>query len=113
MAITARALLRKWFGRGQYPTAEQFSSLFDSFYHKEEDRIGIEQIDALAEQINGKYDAAKAAILEEQANRATEKVEELDKDVANAFERIEQTQAQLEEFKNSTLVIECTIPGME
>ncbi len=39
MAIRVRAQLRKWFGRGMYPTAEQFSDLFDSFFHKTEDKI--------------------------------------------------------------------------
>ena len=55
MAIRARSLLRKWFGRGQYPTAEQFSDFFDSFVHRDEDKIAIDKVDELPDRLNGKY----------------------------------------------------------
>lgn len=65
MAIITRAQLRKWFGRGQYPTAEQFSDAFDSFLHKSEDKIDINGIDGLADQLNGKLSAADGQVLAE------------------------------------------------
>ena len=58
MAIRVRAMLRKWFGRGMYPTAEQFSDLFDSFWHKTEDEISMDKVGGLTDQLNGKYPAA-------------------------------------------------------
>lgn len=53
MAIRVRAQLRKWFGRGMYPTAEQFSDLFDSFFHKTEDKIPMSGVEGLTDQLNG------------------------------------------------------------
>lgn len=59
MAIRVRAQLRKWFGRGMYPTAEQFSDLFDSFFHKTEDKIPMSGVEGLTDQLNGKYNTAE------------------------------------------------------
>lgn len=53
MAIRVRAQLRKWFGRGMYPTAEQFSDLFDSFFHKTEDKIPMSGVEGLTDQLTG------------------------------------------------------------
>ena len=64
MAIITRAQLRKWFGKGKYPTAAQFSDAWDSFWHKNEDKIAITGVDGLAEQLNGKYSKADGEILE-------------------------------------------------
>lgn len=65
MAIITRALLRKWFGKGKYPTAEQFSDFFDSFWHKDEDKIAISGVNGLAEQLNSKLSAADGQKLKE------------------------------------------------
>ena len=54
MAIRVRAMLRKWFGRGMYPTAEQFSDVFDSFWHKTEDEISMDKVGGLTDRLNGK-----------------------------------------------------------
>ena len=64
MAIRVRAQLRKWFGRGMYPTAEQFSDLFDSFFHKTEDKIPMSGVEGLTDQLNGKYNTAEGRELE-------------------------------------------------
>ena len=64
MAIITRAQLRKWFGKGKYPTAAQFSDAWDSSWHKNEDKIAITGVDGLAEQLNGKYSKADGEILE-------------------------------------------------
>ncbi|MEI3553764.1 MAG: hypothetical protein V8Q54_03300 [Alistipes senegalensis] len=65
MAIITRAQLRKWFGKGKYPTAAQFSDAWDSFWHKNEDKIAITGVDGLAEQLNGKLSAADGQKLKE------------------------------------------------
>lgn len=66
MAIITRAQLRKWFGKGKYPTAEQFSSFFDSFWHKTEDKIAINSIEGLAEQLNSKLSEADGEKLKQE-----------------------------------------------
>ena len=71
MAIRVRALLRKWFGRGMYPTAEQFSDLFDSFFHKTEDKIPMSGVEGLTDQLNGKYSTAEGRELEKRVQKVT------------------------------------------
>lgn len=71
MAIRVRALLRKWFGRGMYPTAEQFSDLFDSFFHKTEDKIPMSGVEGLTDQLNGKYSTAEGRELEKKVQKVT------------------------------------------
>lgn len=71
MAIISRAFLRKWFGKGQYPSAEQFSSLFDSFWHKGEDKVAIDAVEGLAGQLNGKMSAADGHVLKQTVERTT------------------------------------------
>ena len=71
MAIRVRALLREWFGRGMYPTAEQFSDLFDSFFHKTEDKIPMSGVEGLTDQLNGKYSTAEGRELEKKVQKVT------------------------------------------
>ena len=54
MAIRVRAQLRKWFGRGMYPTAEQFSDLFDSFFNNTYDKNPMRGVEGITYQLNGK-----------------------------------------------------------
>ena len=72
MAIRVRAQLRKWFGRGLYPTAEQFSDLFDSFFHKTEDKIPMSGVEGLTDQLNGKYNTAEGRELEKKVQKVTD-----------------------------------------
>ena len=72
MAIRVRAQLRKWFGRGMYPTAEQFSGLFDSFFHKTEDKIPMSGVEGLTDQLNGKYNTAEGRELEKKVQKVTD-----------------------------------------
>ena len=72
MAIRVRAQLRKWFGRGMYPTAEQFSDLFDSFFHKTEDKIPMSGVEGLTDQLNGKYSTAEGRELEKKVQKVTD-----------------------------------------
>ena len=72
MASRARALLRKWFGRGQYPSAEQFSDVFDSFVHKSEDRIPIGNVEGLPDALNNKYGAADGKELEKRVQKVSD-----------------------------------------
>ena len=72
MAIRVRAQLRKWFGRGMYPTAEQFSDLFDSFFHKTEDKIPMSGVEGLTDQLNGKYNTPEGRELEKKVQKVTD-----------------------------------------
>ena len=72
MAIRVRAQLRKWFGRGMYPTAEQFSDLFDSFFHKTEDKIPMSGVEGLTDQLNGEYNRAEGRELEKKVQKVTD-----------------------------------------
>ncbi|MFQ8748853.1 MAG: hypothetical protein ACLR8T_12895 [Alistipes finegoldii] len=77
MAIRVRAMLRKWFGRGMYPTSGQFSDLFDSFWHKTEDEISMDKVGGLTDRLNGKYPAADGERLEEQVMKVEKKADRL------------------------------------
>ena len=95
MAIRVRAMLRKWFGRGMYPTAEQFSDLFDSFWHKTEDRISMDKVEGLADQLNGKYPDADGKRLEER----------MTKDEENLADYIEQTDEAIDQLREEDAAI--------
>ena len=53
MATTALQTLKSWFVRGAKPTAAQFASAFDSFWHKLES-IPISAIESLQSELNAK-----------------------------------------------------------
>ena len=72
MAIRARSLLRKRFGRGLYPTAEQFSDFFDSFLHQTEDKIALDKVDELPDRLNGKYGQDDGVRLEGQVEQLSD-----------------------------------------
>lgn len=95
MAIITRAQLRKWFGKGKYPTAAQFSDAWDSFWHKDEDKIDISGVDGLAEQLNGKYSAADGKRLEERVTR----------DEKNLSDYIEQTDEAIDQLRDEDAAI--------
>ena len=54
-----------------YPTAEQFSDLFDSFFHKTEDKIPMSGVEGLTDQLNGKYSTAEGRELEKKVQKVT------------------------------------------
>ena len=87
MAIITRAQLRKWFGKGKYPTAAQFSDAWDSFWHKNEDKIAISSVEDLAEQLNSKYSTADGENLE---GRVTQIETDLDAYIEQTDEAIDQ-----------------------
>ena len=95
MAIRVRAMLRKWFGRGMYPTAEQFSYLFDSFWHKTEDEISMDKVGGLTDQLNGKYPDADGKRLEER----------IAKDEENLADYIEQTDEAIDQLREEDAAI--------
>ena len=95
MAIRVRALLREWFGRRMYPTAEQFSDLFDSFWHKTEDKISMDKVEGLTDQLNGKYPAADGKRLEER----------MAKDEENLADYIEQTDEAIDQLREEDAAI--------
>ena len=94
MAIITRALLRKWFGKGKYPTAEQFSDFFESFLHKTEDKIAISSVDDLAEQLNSKLSDADG-------QKIKETVEQTAADLAQYKTESDEAIEQLREQLNS------------
>ena len=55
MALRSITQLKTWFRKGAYPLASQFADWMDSYWHKEE-KIPIDSVEQLAEQLNGKYD---------------------------------------------------------
>lgn len=93
MAISTRALLRKWFGKGKYPTAEQFSSVFESFWHKSDDKIAISSIEGLAEQLNSKLSAAEGEKLKQEVATVASELKRQD-------EAIDQLREQLSNLKS-------------
>ena len=95
MAIRVRAMLRKWFGRGMYPTAEQFSDLFDSFWHKTEDEISMDKVGGLTDQLTGKYPDADGKRLEER----------IAKDEENLADYIEQTDEAIDQLREEDAAI--------
>ena len=88
-------MLRKWFGRGMYPTAEQFSDLFDSFWHKTEDEISMDKVGGLTDQLNGKYPDADGKRLEER----------IAKDEENLADYIEQTDEAIDQLREEDAAI--------
>ena len=93
MAIRVRAQLRKWFGRGMYPTAEQFSDLFDSFFHKTEDKIPMSGVEGLTDQLNGKYTTAEGRELEKRVQKVTD---DLSAHVASSEKAFNEVQNDIE-----------------
>ncbi|WP_343744212.1 hypothetical protein [Chitinophaga sp.] len=56
MAIQSRNKLKSWFQTGAYPTQTQFWEWIDSFLHKAEDQIGIDNITGLRQLLAAKAD---------------------------------------------------------
>lgn len=68
MSITSISQLKAWFSRGKYPTEEQFADLIDSYVHKRESQIPIQQVEGLAAQLNAKYPKTAGTELERRQN---------------------------------------------
>lgn len=97
MAIITRAQLRKWFGKGRYPTAEQFSDFFESFWHKTEDKIAISSVEDLAEQLNSKLSDADGQKLKEAVEQTAA---DLTQHKTESDEAIEQLREQLDNLRS-------------
>lgn len=97
MAIIIRAQLRKWFGKGKYPTAEQFSDFFDSFWHKNEDKIAITGVEDLAEQLNSKLSDADGQKIKETVEQTAA---DLAQHKTESDEAIEQLREQLNSLQS-------------
>lgn len=94
MAIRSIAQLKAWFKRGKYPTEAQFADWIDSFFHKEDDKIPIDAVEQLAEQLNGKYDAAQAKELQAQIADAVDKTTAVQKDIDALYKNVEELEAE-------------------
>ncbi|MCW3467649.1 hypothetical protein [Chitinophaga nivalis] len=58
MAIQQKNLLKNWFKTGDYPTQEQFWDWMDSYLHKTEDKVAIDNVQGLRDTLNQKADYA-------------------------------------------------------
>lgn len=87
MAQRERALLRKWFGKGCYPTAAQFSDWLDSFWHKAE-QIAISSIEGLADRLNGKFEASSGEELARQHEQLKKDFDAHERDAKNDFRQL-------------------------
>lgn len=56
MAIQERNKLKSWFVTGAYPVQNQFWDWLDSYIHKSEDQISIENVASLRDILNQKAD---------------------------------------------------------
>lgn len=56
MAVTGRNILKGWFRRFMKPTEAQFAAWIDSFWHKTEDSIPIDNIQNLSTILGSKID---------------------------------------------------------
>ena len=97
MAQRERALLRKWFSKGCYPTAAQFSDWLDSFWHKAE-KIAISSIEELDDRLNQKYEASAGEELERKNRELEQKIvrheEVAETNFTNLFTDIEELEAE-------------------
>lgn len=77
MATQTMAQLKAWFRKGMYPTEAQFADLVDSFRHRNE-KVGLPDVDGLAEALNAKYDRSEASELEARMDRNDAAVERME-----------------------------------
>lgn len=66
MAIRERNKLKGWFQTGSYPTQDQFWDWLDSFLHKTEDKVSIENIEGLRSLLDAKADLEAFNIIYQQ-----------------------------------------------
>jgi hypothetical protein len=66
MAIRERNKLKSWFQTGNYPTQDQFWDWIDSFVHKSEDKLDIDNINGLRSLVDNKADLEAFLILYQQ-----------------------------------------------
>ena len=93
MALRSITQLKTWFRKGAYPLASQFADWMDSYWHKEE-KIPIDSVEQLAEQLNGKYDAAQAKELQAQIADAVDKTTAVQKDIDALYANVEELEAE-------------------
>lgn len=97
MATQTTAQLKAWFRKGMYPTEAQFADLVDSFRHRNE-KVGLPDVDGLAEALNTKYDRSEASELEARMDRndaAVERMEDVQENQSleiSAIHRIDEAQ---------------------
>lgn len=87
MAIKTTEQLKRWFGRGCYPTESQFGDLIDSFRHKDAE-IRLTEIRGLAEELNRKYDSRQGALLLARVNELAERHGQLAGELENQLAAI-------------------------
>lgn len=104
MATQTTAQLKAWFRKGMYPTEAQFADLVDSFRHRNE-KVGLPDVDGLAEALNAKYDSSEASELEARMDRndaAVERMEDVQENQSLEISAIHRTdeaqQAELDEL---------------
>lgn len=89
MAIVNISRLKLWFSARKYPTAEQFASLFDSFWHKTDDIIPISRVDDLPEQLNNKLNTDEADLIRQSIAQNTTLINALSSDVEDFMDTLD------------------------
>lgn len=89
MGIASKQRLKAWFGARKYPTAEQFASLFDSFFHKTDDIIPIASVDDLPEQLNNKLSTSEANIMRSDIAQNTTLINGLNADLNRFMDNLD------------------------
>lgn len=81
MAIRERNKLKGWFQTGAYPTQDQFWDWLDSFLHKTEDQVSMDNIAGLRTLLDAKADLEAFMVLYaqvQQMQKAANKIWRLD-----------------------------------
>jgi len=74
MEIRDRAFLKEWFKKGKYPKQEHFWDWLESFWHKEEDSIPVDNIEGLSDTLNNKYEKSAGETLEDRMDEAEKRL---------------------------------------
>lgn len=85
MAIQTLQIIKSWFRKGLYPTENQFSDTWDSFWHKSEDLIPMSRIDGLNDTLNTKAEAAVIAPIIERLDTLEDAMQEIELLADNTF----------------------------
>lgn len=117
MAIRSLAQLKAWFQKGKYPTAPQFSDWMDSFFHKEEDKVPIDSVENLADQLNDKYPKNDGLELERKhkqlaADFSSHK-EENANDFLNVYESVKELRQTDAEIKADLVTVHEDITALQ
>ncbi|MDR3227753.1 MAG: hypothetical protein LBT56_08805 [Prevotellaceae bacterium] len=97
MAIISRDILKSWFKKGLKPLESQFANWIDSFFHKN-DKIPINSIDNLINELNNKYDKLSGENIELENQNIHQKIN--DEEAARLFD-VENLQESINQINDT------------